>query len=321
MKGNPQFPINKKMIRNFEDYGGASSKLIGWLEIPIRDFLRLTTITREGMDLLIDTSEKQIYEDTAAELTIPPFLSVGPNGQVMGHEGRHRSASALNTGEKKQVIALLGSQSLYYKEAGLHGHDYWYKDLPFSKTLIGQFNPRIKVSLEGMAFKRRWNEPWEKIMKQKANPKRVRKKRNPEEVVEELSWVDALANHAGEEDRKRIAATNMRALKYYRTKNGKPTPEGRALYKRYSDPKRFRLVGLLTNIRYLQIEEAQGEMEPRYVHPGGSVTLMFLELTPGKRFKYNPVVHAVNVNLRYNDSVINEIDGNENVGTMRGFTF
>jgi hypothetical protein len=326
MKKNPQFPINKRMIDSFEDYGGASSKLIGWLEIPIEAFLYLTTKTDVHLNQIVSSSKSRISLSKAKEMIIPPFLSISPSGQIMSHEGRHRSASAMKTGEKKQIIALLGSETMYAREANIHGHNYWYKDIPFPKTLVGQFGAHKKFFIDGLRFKRRWAEPWEKINmkkikpKKKINPKK-KSKQNPDEIREELSWVDAVANHADPEQRREIAKENVEALKYYQTRDGRPTREGMTLYRRFSDKRKFRLVGILTNIRYLQVEECQGEMEPRYIHPGGSVTLMFLELTPGGKYKYNPVIQIVNVNIRYNESVLNEIDGNEYTGDMRGFTF
>lgn len=139
-------------------------------------------------------------------------------------------------------------------------------------------------------------------------------------MIEELSWVDAVANHAGGSDRKQIAKTNLEALKYFHSTDGNITAEGMALYNRYANRNKFKLVGIMTNIRYLKMDGPQDDLTARFVHPWGTPTLIFLELAASKVYPANPVLHIVNVNLRYDDSIINEVEFNEKTAPMKGFT-
>lgn len=82
------------------------------IRMPIDDFLKLTTTTDEyiqqiredgpSYSMISETREVSPRfdpaEQEAGDIRKPVYLSVGPDGRVVGHEGRHRSALAQKDG-------------------------------------------------------------------------------------------------------------------------------------------------------------------------------------------------------------------------------
>lgn len=79
----------------------VDAKAIGYISIPIKDFLRLTTDNSDFQTLTRQTHA------IGGSHTIFPFLEFdAKTGQVTGHEGRHRAANMLKDGHEHIRIAL-----------------------------------------------------------------------------------------------------------------------------------------------------------------------------------------------------------------------
>lgn len=146
------------------------NKSIGHLMMHPLDFLKLTTPGSTSQWIAEEkpyTKTLDEYNGFAEEGTsiLPPWLDVDlKNGQVVGHEGRHRAMAVINAGGTKFPVFVVlkekpeGSNyhyAIYYREdRPLDGpwkkHFLGKKDIPLVWT--GQFNSANKVKVDLSTF-------------------------------------------------------------------------------------------------------------------------------------------------------------------------
>lgn len=135
-----QLKVTPGMIDNAED-----RKSIGILQMDAYQFLRLTidssTVTT-WMDEEIETTKSLDQYNAWGQdgtIRVMPFLNIDMRtGKVLGHEGRHRAASILNSGGKFIPVAIFLKKD-YYTVNRIDGRPLGEEDIP--KTLIGEFRP------------------------------------------------------------------------------------------------------------------------------------------------------------------------------------
>lgn len=104
------------------------------LTLPKEDFDKISKHIRDWdvdklQNLISKVQDKKVYEESSDAIT-PMFLRTDNEGQVLGHEGRHRALSTLLSGGDKYPV-YLGKKSRF-------------RD--FDK-LKGQFDPDMKVDV------------------------------------------------------------------------------------------------------------------------------------------------------------------------------
>jgi len=73
------------------------------------------------------------------------------------------------------------------------------------------------------------------------------------------------------------------------------------------------LAGISPRVEYAVLKNEEGDMSVTYVHAYSMPTLLFW--CPAGEFHF-----SVNANLKYNDTVLNNVDGNKIDRNIRGFT-
>jgi hypothetical protein len=83
----------------------------------------------------------------------------------------------------------------------------------------------------------------------------------------------------------------------------------------YNFVKKFRceLAGISPRVEYAVMRDNDGDMNVTYVHAYSMPTLLFW--CPEGEFHF-----SVNANLKYNDTVLNKVEGNKIDRNIRGFT-
>jgi hypothetical protein len=100
-------------------------------------------------------------------------------------------------------------------------------------------------------------------------------------------------------------------LKSYRGKKGERGE--RWLSEFLEDKSQVELIGFAANATYVKVDsEHKDELKAIYVHPWGMPTLMY-------KHKHLPIVFMVGPGVRFNESVLEEIDKNDEPA-LRGIT-
>lgn len=112
---------------------------IATYKISPLDFLKLTTQNDDEINSIISMTKPVDFYDQPeiqAGITVAPHLEIDDNGKIVGHEGRHRAASALNAGINQIEIGIVANQSGW--PANKHGWR-WKRALPISQKIHPQF--------------------------------------------------------------------------------------------------------------------------------------------------------------------------------------
>jgi hypothetical protein len=117
-----------------EEWAEESNEGIAYYKIHPMEFLKLTTNHPSQIKEIIFQARSMSEYNKHLETTpdAPPYLLIGPNGQIYGHEGRHRAASILNAGEYEIEIALIAKEGKYsHEQFGRR----WHRELPIPSIL------------------------------------------------------------------------------------------------------------------------------------------------------------------------------------------
>lgn len=105
-----------------------------------------------------------------------------------------------------------------------------------------------------------------------------------------------------EDERKKIESIAMKRIK-------EAKPESYAFIKKF----RCKVVGITPRTEYSLVLDSEGEANVTYVHKYSMPTLLFW--CPQGQFHF-----SINANLKYNDTVLNDIKGNKIDKNIRGLT-
>jgi len=105
-------------------------------KIHPQEFLNLTANESFKPTIHSQARPHDFYENLKAKDEVgAPYLATDPDGNILGHEGRHRAAAALKAGHDSMDIGLVASSSEYPVEK--YGWR-WKRRIPIPQKLIAQ---------------------------------------------------------------------------------------------------------------------------------------------------------------------------------------
>jgi hypothetical protein len=109
------------------------------IEMDPLEFLKLTTRGNADINHILKTAKPLSYYNSPKVQkgsSVHPNISIEPDGQIVGHEGRHRAAAVYNAGGKKFKVAVGASGEGYANKGyGWKGQ----RKLSLPEFLKGQF--------------------------------------------------------------------------------------------------------------------------------------------------------------------------------------
>jgi len=135
------FPVNEDLEYTSKQIDWAKNGVegIGFYDIDPMEFLLLTVENERELEGIINRAgEVEDYNspEYQKDYAVHPFLSIDSDGNIDGHEGRHRAAALLNDGEEVYRIVLVARESGWANK----GYGWrWKRNLPLPKVLKSQF--------------------------------------------------------------------------------------------------------------------------------------------------------------------------------------